>query len=203
MSVAATPRRRQARGERRIEQILDAAERVFSRLGYERATTNAIAAGAGISPGSLYQFFPNKEAIAAALAGRYATGLRDAHEAALAGAEKVPLDELVDRVVDPIVAFNVAHPGFKALLADPAVPERVSAGTRQLQDALVARVEGLLESRAPSTPASDRRRSATVAVQLFKAMLPIIVAARGRDRAAYVRELKRALRAYLEPFERS
>ncbi|WP_207943797.1 helix-turn-helix domain-containing protein, partial [Actinomadura sp. KC345] len=37
------------------------------------ATTNRIAAAAGISPGSLYQFFPNKEAIAEALADRFST----------------------------------------------------------------------------------------------------------------------------------
>src|SRR4051812_43963566 len=73
-----TGTRRQPRGERRIDQILLAAGVVFARVGYERATTNAIAAEAGISPGSLYQFFPNKEAIAGALETRYAEQMRNA-----------------------------------------------------------------------------------------------------------------------------
>ncbi len=64
-------RRRQARGQRRIDQILTVAEQVFADVGYEATTTNAIAARAGMSPGSLYQFFENKEAIAAGLAARY------------------------------------------------------------------------------------------------------------------------------------
>jgi AcrR family transcriptional regulator len=201
MTTTGTARRRQARGERRIEQILDAAAAVFAEVGYERATTNGIAGKAGISPGSLYQFFPNKEAIAAALADRYASGLR-ALDAALDRAEALPLDALIDGVVDPIVAFNVANPGFKVLLADPAVPERVSAASRQLGEALVDRVESLIGASAPRATSAERQRSTVVTVQLFKALLPVIVASSARDRAAYVRELKRALRGYLEALER-
>src|SRR3546814_7642197 len=66
-----TPVSRRERGERRIEQIIGAAEEVLVERGYERTTTNAIAERAGISPGSLYQFFRNKDEIAEALAGRY------------------------------------------------------------------------------------------------------------------------------------
>src|SRR5262252_3918482 len=66
------PRRRQARGQRRIDLLLDVAALVFAEVGFEAATTNVIAARAGISPGSLYRFFPNKDAIAEALADRFA-----------------------------------------------------------------------------------------------------------------------------------
>lgn len=65
--AATAPRRRQARGERRIAQLLQAAAGVFCRTGYAAASTNAIAREAGVSPGTLYQFFPNKEAIAVEL----------------------------------------------------------------------------------------------------------------------------------------
>ncbi|CAM5687002.1 TetR family transcriptional regulator [Streptomyces purpurascens] len=63
------PRRRQARGERRITQLLEAAATVFATTGYTAASTNAIAREAGVSPGTLYEFFPNKEAIAIELGG--------------------------------------------------------------------------------------------------------------------------------------
>ena len=46
--------RRQERGVRRAEAVLDAAEQVFAELGYDQTTTAAVASRAGISPGSLY-----------------------------------------------------------------------------------------------------------------------------------------------------
>jgi AcrR family transcriptional regulator len=46
-----------------VETILNAAARVFVKEGYARATTNRIAAAAGVSVGSLYQYFPNKQAV--------------------------------------------------------------------------------------------------------------------------------------------
>ena len=55
--------RRRAKGLQRIAAILDAAEIVFARAGYDEANTHQIAEEAGISPGSLYQYFSNKEEI--------------------------------------------------------------------------------------------------------------------------------------------
>lgn len=78
------PRRRQARGERRIAQLLEAAASVFCTTGYTAASTNAIAREAGVSPGTLYQFFPNKEAIAIELGDRLMHEMRDTYGEALA-----------------------------------------------------------------------------------------------------------------------
>src|SRR5215510_716940 len=103
---------------RRIQLLLDAAAQVFAEVGFEAATTNAIAARAGVSPGTLYQFFPNKDAIGEALAARFGERLR-ATQADIFVPElaTLPLDEMIDRVVDPLVAFYVAHPGFLAMFA--------------------------------------------------------------------------------------
>lgn len=61
----------QARSRETFEAILEAAAQVFEREGYARATTNRIAERAGVSIGSLYQYFPNKDAILVALAERH------------------------------------------------------------------------------------------------------------------------------------
>ncbi|MGI8334583.1 TetR/AcrR family transcriptional regulator [Actinomadura scrupuli] len=58
-----------------VERILDAATRVLSERGYDGASTNHIAAAAGISNGSLYQYFPNKDAIVVAVLDRFADHL--------------------------------------------------------------------------------------------------------------------------------
>lgn len=61
----------QARSRRTVERILDAAARVFHERGYAGATTNDIADEAGVSVGSLYQYFPNKDALLVALTTRH------------------------------------------------------------------------------------------------------------------------------------
>ena len=195
------PRRRQARGERRMAGILDAAAGVFADAGYERATTNAIAAAAGISPGSLYQFFPNKEAIAEALADRFVTQMRAAHEAAFTGVDfaRVGLDEVLDRVVDPILAFNLANPGFEAIFARPDMPAGLAAAAQPIQSALLSRVEAILVARAPGLTTDQHGRTARVSIQIFQAMLPLVLAADEDERPAVVGELKKVLRGYLGP----
>lgn len=196
--IAPRERRRQERGKRRIALLLDVAARVFAEVGYEAATTNAIAARAGMSPGSLYQFFPSKDAIAEALAARYAEQFQAAHDLALAPSVAfLPLDALLDRVVDPLVAVNVANPGFQALYAGADLSPRLAALTRRLHEAVLERVETALAIRTPTLAAEQRARYARVSVQLVKALLSLIVAADDAERAALVGELKRALRGYL------
>ncbi|WP_245677619.1 TetR/AcrR family transcriptional regulator [Nocardia acidivorans] len=69
----ATPRKspRQERSRAMVGRIVDAGERVLIAHGYDGASTNRIAEAAGISPGSLYQYFPNKDAVVAAVIERY------------------------------------------------------------------------------------------------------------------------------------
>ncbi|MGD0628076.1 MAG: helix-turn-helix domain-containing protein [Terracidiphilus sp.] len=55
-----------------MAELLRAAGQVFADVGYENVTANAIAARDGVSPGTLYQSYPNKQAIAEALANEYA-----------------------------------------------------------------------------------------------------------------------------------
>jgi AcrR family transcriptional regulator len=195
------PVRRQARGERRITEILDAALAVFAEIGYEAASTNRIAARAGISPGSLYQFFANKESIAEALSARLVDALRAAHAAAFDddSAAALPPDGLLDRMLDPLIAFNVANPGAKSLFGNTNMPAHMAAATRPLHEAVIGRVAAILARRAPHLPEDERERTAMVAVQIVRAMMPPIVAASGEDRQAMVGELKKALRGYLGP----
>lgn len=54
---------KQSRSQEMMSSILDAATRILEQLGYERTTTNKIADKAGISIGSFYQYFPNKDAL--------------------------------------------------------------------------------------------------------------------------------------------
>src|ERR1051326_2513307 len=197
-------RRRQARGQRRIEVILDTAAQVFAEVGFEAASTNVIAARAGIPIGSVYQFFPNKEAIAEALADRFVQRLRETQALFGPEIEYLPLDALIDHVIDPLVAFHVAHPGFQALFTGSLISPRLAAAIDSFLSAIVSRAETMFAVRAPHLSAERRARCARVSVELVRALLPLVVASDPGERDAMVAELKSAQRGYLGPlFERT
>ena len=179
-----------------MELILDVAEEVIADVGYDATTTNLIAARARMSPGSLYQYFANKAAIVEALARRFVdhlTSTRDDLDAAdVAG---LTIRELADRVVDPLVAFNLAHPAARTLLAVDVVPE-VAASGRGLHDAIADRIAGVVAIVAPNRSVRDRALAASVSLQILAGVLPAVTAAPSRERAKVVRELKAALSGY-------
>jgi AcrR family transcriptional regulator len=202
LTVSAVPRphrRRQARGQRRIEHILDVSAQVFAEVGFEAASTNMIAARAGVPIGSVYQFFPNKEAIAEALADRFAERLRQTQTVFGPELEALPLYELIDHVIDPLVAFHVAHPGFQALFSGSLVSPRLAAAINAFLSAVVGRAEAILAARASGLSPEQRARCARVSVEIVRALLPLVVASDAAERDAMVAELKAVERGYLAP----
>ncbi|WP_406402268.1 TetR family transcriptional regulator [Streptomyces sp. NBC_00879] len=197
---AAKPRRRQARGERRIAQLLDAAASVFCSSGYTAASTNAIAREAGVSPGTLYQFFPNKEAIAVELGGRLLERWRESHGAALTAANlDLPLDQLLDAVLDPLFAFNHENPAFAVLVHGPDVPGQITQEFDALHAVLLTRIEEIVASFLPDAPPAELSLIATMIFAIFKAGLDLVLAHEGEERQAYIDEIKKVLFRYLAP----
>jgi AcrR family transcriptional regulator len=170
------PRRRQARGERRVTQLLQAAASVFCALGYTASSTNAIARQAGVSPGTLYQFFPNKEAIAVGLSGRLIKEMEATHGRVFTPANaRLPLDRLIDAVTDPFIEFNSANPAFLALIKGPDMPGRVAEDHDVLHNQLLERVTELLAVRTPSMSLTERTLVAQMSFAMFKAGLDLVV----------------------------
>lgn len=100
--AARLPRKRprQSRSEVTVEAILDAAARIFTEAGFDRASTNAIAERAGVSVGSLYQYFPNKLSLLAGLRERH---LRRHARRLCAACERcggMPLPEAIRELVE-------------------------------------------------------------------------------------------------------
>jgi len=94
----------QERSRRTVERILDAAAHIFNEQGYAGATTNAIADEADVSVGSLYQYFPNKDALLVSLTKRHIEAATAGLADLLSGLDAEPgFDVIIRRVVDFLV----------------------------------------------------------------------------------------------------
>lgn len=164
----------QDRGQRRVNKILEAAAQLFAELGYETATTNAIAARANTSIGSLYQFFPNKEAILQALAAHYLEHLGELYDTILTPETALlPLAVLLNRIIDPLAEFKASHPGFEAIVAGAYASPSLAATAVELQQVLIRRVEVIFAVRAPALDSNQLRLYATISVAVAEALFPL------------------------------
>ncbi len=110
--TAVRRRPRQRRARQTVEAVLDAVTRVLKRDGVDAVTTNRIAEAAGVSIGSIYQYFPDKRAIFVALHQRHLEEIDRVVETKLIEHASSPLDVLVRAMVEAMVE---AHAGDKEL----------------------------------------------------------------------------------------
>src|SRR5258708_25721914 len=95
---------KQGRSQATVDAILVATARVLCETGYDRASTNRIALAAGVSVGSLYQYFPSKEALVAALAERHVDEMTSLVKSKLAEVRAVPLHDAVETMIGAMFA---------------------------------------------------------------------------------------------------
>ncbi len=189
---------KQERGQRRIARILEAAALEFERVGFDAATTNSIARQARTSVGSLYQFFPNKEAILAALTEHYLAEIRALHAEVLTEkAAQLPLEEFFDQLVDRLAHFPAAHPGFLAILYGSPTSPHLAAAAERLQQLCVGGAEAAIAARLPALDPAWRRLHATINVRVVQALLPLAEKAKPAERARILAEIKKLLVRYM------
>jgi len=175
----------QLRAARTLEAIIEAAARILESHGLEGYTTNAIAARAGVSIGSLYQYFPNKDAITLALISREATGLRDEVRQA-AGLED--WRQSLELMIEAAVRHQLRRPRLARLLdiEELRLPnpdeERVAGAIHMALRAVLDRAEGAV--------AISAERAATDIIGITRGMADIA----GRDAAAKPEHLRQGLR---------
>lgn len=189
----------QARGRRRIDAILDAAEQVLAESGYDGATTNAIAARAHTSIGSLYQFFPNKDAIMQALGQRYIDRCSAAFAPLLSPvAADLPLDVWIDRIVDALDTTQKSNQGFKELFCSAATTPELAAADNAMHRQFIIGLESALAARMPHIDPERRLVCAEIGVRTAEAVMPLLAESTGERRAVVLAELKTLLSAYME-----
>ena len=111
-----------------VDRILDAGQEMLITHGYDGASTNRIAAAAGISPGSLYQYFPNKDAIAAAVIDRYSDQLSERVAARVSERLSKPAPDYVRESIAALLDALDVHPEFLRAVMEQT--PRLGAGSK-------------------------------------------------------------------------
>jgi AcrR family transcriptional regulator len=194
-------RPQQARSQERVDLILDTAAEFIAEVGYEAVTTNAIAERAGISIGSLYRYFPDKDAILRGLTVRHLEQLRTIYDQVFTeDLVYLPLEMVLDRIVDPFIELHVSCPEFKQILLGSDVSADIAAASEEMDAEIVERLAGFLQQMAPDLSEQRARLVAMVCKAEVKALLSLITCDCSEDfRAQITAEMKHMLSNYLAP----
>jgi AcrR family transcriptional regulator len=210
MPKKSTPLRKtpvQARSAERLARILEAAAQVFEDRGFEGATTEAIAARAGISIGSLYQYFPGKAAVFRALADQFLTLIRGVFDQVMTvDVAKMELGALVGSVVDTYAVMHQTVPGIRALMTQGPFSPEIVAATKELFSEFERRIAEIFRLRNPHTSPEERHRLAAVSVYVFHILSTLSMRgdpAFGDQGSLITEEMKKVLLSYLQEHERT
>ncbi|MFD1826979.1 MULTISPECIES: TetR/AcrR family transcriptional regulator [Mumia] len=165
--LAPRKRPRQARSRATVERIVSSGREVLLRDGYDAFSTNRVADAADISPGSLYQYFPNKHAIVAAIVERYADEVADQVAASLTDRLGKVGPDMVRACADALLAALEQHADLLRVVFEE-LPARQNGARRA---ALERRVQDLVAAYLAAQPgATTARRPAAVAWVLVLAV---------------------------------
>jgi len=180
--IVPTPRKspKQARAQHTVGVILEAAARILEEQGLEAANTNAIAARAGISVGSLYQYFGSKDAVLAELARSTERATADELAQASEAVADMPFDQQARNLIHVAFGIIYARPQLGRILSYHEARMRkdeafVSAGER-----MVETISGLLER---NRHAHARRDCATAARDVLAIVEGLALSASRRGEA--------------------
>ncbi|MFO0710268.1 MAG: TetR/AcrR family transcriptional regulator [Sandaracinus sp.] len=195
---------RQARARATFEAILDATARILVTRGYDALTTNHVAARAGVSIGTLYEWFPGKDALVAGVVDRHLARAEDVLDALVGElaplAVVASLEALAARMAEAMVRLHEDEPRLHRALTEevprsPRVRAHLAALETRMTDALAA-----LLAIHPAVRVGDVRLAASLSVLVLEAATHRWATDRaGRlvEREALVAELALLLARYL------
>ncbi len=167
---------------------------MLAEKGFDGATMTEIAARARASIGSLYQFFPTKELLAAEIHARTLAALGGMLDELASDARGKPIADAAERLFARLLPFLEANPAFTVVAErrgiDPAVKKKARAELR-------GRIEAMLAAADPPVAAARRAPLAAVILHLIRVAAMLKADDDESIRASAVAELKAMLKIHL------
>ena len=137
----------QARARATVEAILQAAAHILTRKGYDALTTNHVAERAGVSIGSLYQYFPNKDAILVALASRHLDDIERTIDEAMARRPQArSFPDIVRSMIEANIAAHRIDPSLHSALSERLPLQGADDWRRTFDKRVMAKVRAILQA---------------------------------------------------------
>lgn len=170
--VKTTPRKRprQERSRATVDSVLTATARVLVKRGFDGLTTNAVAEAAGISIGSLYQYFPNKEALVAALIEQHVEAMNAALLSELSRVAQLPMAQAVRAVIELTLEAHAIDPDLHRVLTEQVPRVGRLAKLLELEGIVQRMVAGVLAARRDELAVADVETAAFVLVTAIEAI---------------------------------
>jgi len=175
--VKTTPRKRprQARSKATVDTILVASARILVKRGFDGFTTNEVAEAAGVSIGSLYQYFPNKEALVAALIERHIEDMNASILSELTRVAQLPMAEAVRAVIELAISAHTVDAELHQVLTEQVPRVGRMARLRELDAISHRMVAGILAARQHELAIRDPELSAFILVAAIEAIVHRVV----------------------------
>jgi AcrR family transcriptional regulator len=188
---------RQPRSQQMVQAIVDAAARVLARHSLQGFNTNQVAEVAGVSVGSLYQYFPNKAALIAALIARAQTELADAVERTVVACEGMPLEAAMAALVRVAIDQQYGKPLLAAALDHEERRLPLQCVLSEAEGRLVGSMMALLQRHRSELHVAALRVAARDCLVIAKALVEADSVSATRAPADLQQRVERALLGYL------
>ena len=160
----------QERSRATVDALIEATARILVREGFEKASTNRIAEIAGVSVGSLYQYFPSKEALVAAVIDRHNEEIMQVVRAALTEVADLPIDKAVRRLVTVAIEAHHIDPKLHRVLAEQIPRTGQLADVEAFNREVHTLVRAYLESRRKEMRKIDLDTATFICVSAIEAV---------------------------------
>jgi AcrR family transcriptional regulator len=187
----------QERSAARVQRMLDACAGLVDEVGYDGLTTTSLAERAGVAIGSVYQFFPDKRAVVAALTARNLDVFLARISDRFASAHLGHWWEGVDAVIDEYIAMYRLTPGFRGLRFGDIVDVHLLSADRDNNAVIVDRLRALLTDRFGLTGTARVELALAIAVETGDALIKLAFRRDPAGDPVVITEAKDMIREYL------
>jgi AcrR family transcriptional regulator len=160
----------QDRSKATVDALLAATARILVKEGYDRASTNKVAEAAGVSIGSLYQYFPSKEALVAAVIERHIGEMMDVVRASLVRVALLPLADAARELVRVMIDAHRIEPKLHRVLVEQIPRVGNLEQIERVDDEAISLVRAYLEAHEDEIDVPDLDLASFVAVTSVEAL---------------------------------